>query len=227
VLFLLLVALNLGFYAWSAYYSAADATSDPRPLAQQIDPEKLRILRGGEAPPAAPPAPPPVPAAAEKPKPGPEPVPVVSCIEWGGFALLEAPRAETALEPLALGARLSQRRSEETAGWWVYLPQQPNRETALKKAGELKKLGVDDYFVVQEAGRWRWAVSLGVFSTEEAAKNRLEALRAKGVRNAQLGARELQVQKVWLQVRGADAAQQARLKEIATGFEGTELRACP
>jgi hypothetical protein len=224
-LFLLMVALNLGFYGWVAYFSPADATSDRRPLAQQVDPEKLRILRGDE--PAAPPAPPPAPPAAEKPGPAPEPVAVVSCIEWGGFAPAEAPRAETALEPLALGARLSQRRSEETAGWWVYLPQQPNRETALKKAGELKKLGVDDYFVVQEAGRWRWAVSLGVFSTEDAAKNRLEALRAKGVRNAQVGTRELQVQKVWLQVRGAEAAQQARLKEISAGFEGTELRACP
>lgn len=219
--FLLLLALNLGFYAWATHFSSADATLDRRPLTQQIEPEKLRVLGASEAPP------PPALAPAEKPRPAVEPVAVVSCIEWGGFALAEAPRAETALEPLALGARLSQRRSEETAGWWVYLPQQPNRDTAQKKAVELKKLGVDDYFVVQEAGRWRWAVSLGVFSTEDAARSRLEALRAKGVRGAQVGARELQVQKVWLQVRGAEPALQARLKEIAGGFEGTELRACP
>lgn len=217
-LFLLLVAANLGFFAWASYLSPQDATSDRRPLAQQLDPEKLPILRGGDAP---------APGPASTPKA--EPVAAAStaeCIEWGGFAVAEAPRAETALGPLALGARLSQRRSEETAGWWVYLPQQPNRDAAQKKAGELKKLGVEDYFVVQEAGRWRWAVSLGVFSSEDAARSRLDALRAKGVQGAQVGERELQVQKVWLQVRSADVTLQTRLKAVAAGFEGTELRDC-
>jgi hypothetical protein len=212
--FLLVVAANLGFFAWATYLSPQDATSDPRPLAQQLDPDKLRILRAREANP--PPAPAPEPIA----------VGVAACIEWGGFALAEAARAETALEPLALGPRLAQRRSEETAGWWVYLPQQANRDAAQKKVGELKKLGVEDYFVVQDAGRWRWAVSLGVFSSEDAAKSRLDALRAKGVQGAQLGARELQVQKVWFQVRGAEPALRARLMAIAAGVEGTELRDC-
>lgn len=212
--FLLVVAANLGFFAWATYLSPQDATSDPRPLAQQLDPDKLRILRAREANP--PPAPAPEPIA----------VGVAACIEWGGFALAEAARAETALEPLALGPRLAQRRSEETAGWWVYLPQQANRDAAQKKVGELKKLGVEDYFVVQDAGRWRWAVSLGVFSSEDAARSRLDALRAKGVQGAQLGARELQVQKVWFQVRGAEPALRARLMAIAAGVEGTELRDC-
>jgi len=220
--FLLLVAFNLGFFAWATYLSPQDATSDPRPLAQQLDRDKLRILRAGDA--IAPPAPAPPPAS----KPAPEPVAaaVAACIEWGGFAVAEAARAETALEPLALGPRVSQRRSGETAGWWVYLPQQANRDAAQKKAGELKKLGVEDYFVVQDAGRWRWAVSLGVFSSEDAARSHLDALRAKGVRGAQLGARELQVQKVWFQVRGAEPALRARLMAVAAGFEGTELRDC-
>jgi hypothetical protein len=220
-LFLLLVALNLGFYAWVTHFSPADATSDQRPLAQQLDPERLRILRGSEA------APPAALAAPSAPKPAPAAAAPAACLEWGGFAVSEAPRAEKALEPLALGARLSQRQSEETAGWWVYLPQLANRDAAQKKAAELKKLGVEDYYVVQETGAWRWAVSLGVFSTEDAARSRLDALRAKGVRSAQVGARELHVQKVWFQVRGADPALQARLREIAGGFEGTELRACP
>jgi hypothetical protein len=69
-------------------------------------------------------------------------------------------------------------------------------------------------------------VSLGVFSSEDAAKSRLDALRAKGVQGAQLGARELQVQKVWFQVRGAEPALRARLMAIAAGVEGTELRDC-
>ena len=72
----------------------------------------------------------------------------------------------------------------------------------------------------------RWAVSLGVFSSEEAARNRLDALRAKGVRSAQTGERDSQVAKIWFQVRDADAALRDKLKELARGLPGTEIRDC-
>ncbi len=79
---------------------------------------------------------------------------------------------------------------------------------------------------MQEEGKFTWAISLGVFRTEESAQSRLEALRAKGVRSAQTGERETRVPKVWFQVRNADAALQAKLREIVQGFPGTELRDC-
>jgi len=214
-LFLFLVAANLGFFAWTNYFLPPDPGLDPRPPAQQHEPRKVRIL--------------PRPDAAEEPEPRPAaaaaPQPA-GCLEWGGFALAEAPRAEQALEPLALGSRLSQRRSEETAGWWVYIPPQSTRQAAQKKAAELKLLGVEEYFIVQDEGRSRWAVSLGVFSSELAARGRLEALRAKGVRSAQLGERDTQVQKIWFQVRNADGALRARLNELAQAHAGTEVRDC-
>ena len=72
----------------------------------------------------------------------------------------------------------------------------------------------------------RWAVSLGVFSSEDAAKARLETLRVKGVRSAQTGERDTQVAKVWFQLRGADPAQQARFRETVQGFPGTDVRDC-
>lgn len=168
--------------------------------------------------------------AAAKPKPDPAPpspaTAIGSCIEWGSFTLADTPAAEKALEPLALGARLSQRRVEETAGWWVYMAPQGNRPNAQKKATELKGLGIEEWFIVADEGRWRWAISLGVFRTEDAARNRLEALRAKGVRTAQIGERELQVPKVWLQARNAEPAQLARWRDIAQAWAGAELREC-
>ena len=222
--FLLLVAVNLALYAWARNASAPDGASDAEPLRRQLSAEKIRII-------AAEPGGPPAAVAAAKPaaevQPPPARPPAAACVEWGGFALAEAPRAEQALEPLALGARLSQRRSEETAGWWVFIPPQGSRPGALKKTAELKGLGIDDYFIIQDEGRMRWAVSLGVFSSEEAARNRLEALRARGVRSAQTGQREMQVAKLWFQVRGADTALQSKLKELAQGLPGTELRDCP
>jgi hypothetical protein len=214
-LFLFLLAANLGFFAWANYFLPPDPGLDPRPFRQQYEPEKLRILRpeSGSADTPVAVAPPAAPAAV--------------CLEWGGFAIAETTRAEQALEPLALGTRLTQRRTDETAGWWVYIPSQATRQAAQRKASELKTLGIEDFFIVQDDGRARWAVSLGVFSSEPAARARLEALRAKGVRSAQLGERETPVQKVWFQVRSADAALRDRLRELAQAHPGTEVRDCP
>ncbi|HLS85394.1 MAG TPA: SPOR domain-containing protein, partial [Burkholderiales bacterium] len=138
-----------------------------------------------------------------------------------------APRAQAALARLALGARLTARQTEEHASWWVFIAPQGSRQAAARKAGELKDLGVEDYFIVQDESRYRWALSLGVFRNEAAARERLAALRRQGVRSAEIGQREAVVPKVWLQVREVDAALEARLREVASGIEGSELRACP
>ena len=225
--FLLLVLANLGLFAWWRYGSPPGAAADPAPLARQIEPEKLKVVSPKDLPPPAPAKP----VAAIKPAEPPPPPPVaLKCLEWGSFALADAARAEKALEPLALGPRLAQRRTEETAGWWVFIPPQKTanqRQAALRKAAELRNLGVEDYFIVQEEGPHRWALSLGVFRTEEAARARLGVLRAQGVRTATIGARETVVPKVWLQVKGVDPALEAKLKELTVQVESTELRPCP
>ena len=216
-LFLVLLLANVAFFAWARYVSPPDASADPLPLTRQIEPEKLKIVAPNQIPP--PPARPPAPSPAATPV-------SLKCMEWGSFTVADAPRAEKALEPLALGPRLAQRRTEETAGWWVFIPPQGTRAAAVRKAAELKSLGVGDYFIVQEAGPYRWALSLGVFRNEDAAKARLAALRTQGVRSAQAAERETVVPKVWLQVKGADGALQEKLQETARTIEGSELREC-
>jgi hypothetical protein len=229
-LFLFLVLANLGFFAWSRYLAPEDAAVDVAPLGRQIEPDKLRILRPGEVPIASasrkPPAAPPVaPTPASAPPAAPLATPV-ACLEWGSFTLADAPKAEKVLDPLSLGVRLGQRRTEELAGWWVFIPPQANRQAALKKAAELKYLGVSDYFIVADEGQFHWALSLGVFRTRDAAQFRLLKLRELGVRTARLGTRETMVPKVWLQVKGVDPALEVRLKDIARQLEGSELRPC-
>jgi hypothetical protein len=212
-LFLLLLFANLALYAWARFGVPAEA-ADPAPQSRELAPEKLKVVAPANLP---------APSAAKKPAPI---AAGVSCLEWGSFTLADASRAEQALEPLSLGPRLAQRRAEEVAGWWVFIPPQRNRQGALRKAAELKALGIDEYFIVQEEGEHRWALSLGVFRSEEAAQARLAALRAQGVRTARVGARETVVPKVWLQVKSVDASLQARLKEIARQVDGSELKEC-
>ena len=208
--FLVLVAANLAYFAWTQYGSPDNAGTDPEPLARQIEPAKLKIV------------PPPAigaPAAAVS--------ATATCLEWGSFSVNDAARVEPLLAPFALGPRLAQRRAEETAQWWVYLPPQGGRQAALRRVEELKKLGVEEFFILQEEGRWRWAVSLGVFRSEDAARARLLALQGKKVRGAQVGPRTTQVTRVWFQVRDVDTALRDKLGEITQGAPGTELRDCP
>lgn len=226
LLFLLLLAANVGFFAWMRF-APPDPTVDGQPLARQLNPEKLRIVTERELAQAPPPAPATPRPAAPVPAPAPAaPPPPIACLEWGSFNPADASRAAQRLDALALGARLAQYRGEEAANWWVHIPPQANRAAALRKAAELKKLGVEDYFVVQEPGRLRWSVSLGVFSTEEAAKAHLQALRAKAVRSAVIGERETRVPKVWYQVRDVDPPLHARLEEISRDFDGATLHEC-
>ncbi len=218
VAFLLLVLANVALSAWLRY--GVPESAGPAPQSRQVAPDRLKIVSPGSLPPVS---------AAPKPTPAPVAVsaPASTCMEWGSFTLADVSRAEQALEPLGLGPRVAQRRTEEHAGWWVFIPPQGNRQRALTKAAELKQLGVEEYFIVQDEGAMRWALSLGVFRTEEAAQARLTSLRDLGVRTARIGTRDTTVPKVWLQVNSVDAPLQARLKEIARQVEGTELKDCP
>lgn len=232
VLFLFLVLANVAFFAWARHIASAEPPRAGDAPAREVAPEKLKIV-----PPAGPQAGKPAERPAEKPAEKPAPPPASAspaavasagrCLEWGSFTLADFPRAEKALAPLGLGERVLPRRTEEVASWWVFIAPQGSRQAAQRKAAELKSLGVHDYFIVGEEHESRWALSLGVFRTEEAARARLAYLRRQGVRSAQIAERQTLVPKVWLQVKDADAALQARLAELAGDIEGSELRPCP
>ncbi len=210
--FFILVLANVAFFAFAWSGGGAEADGEAQIIGQQLNPEKIHLL-----------VPEQVSALTRKPEP---PKVATVCLEWGAFAGADAARAEQALEPLALGAKLTQRRQEDAAGFWVYVPPLASRQAATQKAGEFKRLGVDEYFVVADDPKWRNAISLGIFKTEEAAKARLAALRAKGVKSAIVGARESQAGKTYFQVREADPALAAKLNALKLGFPGSEVREC-
>jgi len=221
IVFFLLLLANLTFFAW-AYFGAGRASEEPQLLEQQLNPQEIRLLSGDQIAKLATERAKQVERAKAPPK-----APLVACLELGAFAPSEVPRVQQALEPLALGPRLSQRRAEEVASYWVFMPPLRNRPAANQKAAELKKLGVEDFFIVQEDAKFRFAISLGVFKTEEAARTRLAELQSKGVRTARVGPKETSVTKVYFAIRDVPDALVARLNDLRLGFAGTELKVCP
>jgi len=226
-LVLLLVLANAVFFAWSRFL--APATGEAQLMQQQLRPEAIRLLTPEEVAQtaakqaAAQAAAKQLALAAAK---RAEVIKVSSCVELGAFNLGDVPSVEQALATFSFGPRLGQRRVEETASFWVFIPPQGSRQAANRKVGQLKKMGVEEFFVVQDDPEYRFAISLGVFKSQDAAKSRLAELRTKGVRTARVGSRETQVQKVFFTVRDVPEPVVGKLNDLRQGYPGTELRDC-
>ena len=208
---LLLLLANALFLAWGRF-APASASAEPQLIAQQIHPETIKLLSHEQV--GA--------LKARSDGPGVD----ASCLEWGAFGPGELARAQVEAEAIGPRGSVSQKMVEEAAGWWVYLPPQANRQGANQKVAELKRLGIEDYFIVQEEGKLRFAISLGVYRTEEAARARLDQVRGKGARSAAMGIRQTAVHKVYLQLRQWPEDAQSQLSGLRDTHPGTDVRAC-
>ena len=94
-----------------------------------------------------------------------------------------------------------------------------------RKAAELRNLGVDEYFPILDPGRWRYAISLGVFRSEEGATRFLGQLRQMGVRSATVGEREQRVTQTAFVISEPTEGESVKLTDLRNEFPGSDLRA--
>lgn len=223
-LFLLLVLANLLFFAWA--HVTREGAGGGNPNARlEIAPESIKLLKAaGQLVPDKPRMPgKAIPPALPKTATG---VPA-ACMEWGIFAGPAVARAEAALAKLELAPERIERVVTDSGGYWVHMPPQKTRADADRKVKELKDLGVTEFFVVQDPVKWRNAISLGIFRTEEAAQGFLARLKERGVRTAVAARRENFLKQVAFFVREPGETTVARLAIIQQEFPGTELKAGP
>lgn len=223
--FWILLLSNAGLLAYQQGYFDAMLPSgrEPARMKEQINADKIKLI-----PPPAPNVPPPVTV--------PEPAPVVAtaaanadviaCTEIGNFNPEEAKRFSTQIATLALGGRVSQRAIQEVASHMVYIPPQADKDAAEKKASELRRLGVDDFFIIQDNSTLRWGISLGVFKQGEAARAHLANLNQKGVRSARIGERSVTTNLVAFRLRDLDPGTKNALDKIKADFPKQESRKC-
>ena len=165
---ILIFALSAGWFGGGAGDGAAAMPAENSEAHVPLSPDRIKIVSRGE--------PPPIP---EQPK---------QCLDWRN---LPAPQV-AALEKLAAGNKLLSLIREETqaasASYWAYIPAPTGGKAASeKKALELKTMGVKSYQLVQEGVADLWAISLGVFDSEQAAAEALAAFKKAGVRSARQG----------------------------------------
>lgn len=211
--FFVMLAANLGL---AAYIFVRDRLPNPdaQIVSQQMNADQIRIVPPRPTPAPAPPAPAPSEGA---------------CLEWGSFTAIDLPRAQSALDALALGERVRRTEVGISTSYWIYIPPLKSRADLDKKTMELKDRGVADYSPILETGRWRYAISLGVYRNEDGAKKQLELLRLRGVRSAQIGQREQRISQTAFLVRNPTEEESAQLVDLKTRYPGSDLRAvdCP
>jgi hypothetical protein len=206
IAFLLLVFANVAFFGYR-YYVTHYVSPGADPVAHQLQPERIRIIPPED-----------LARLAASRRGGP-------CLELGPIAAADAPRVEGAVAGLGAGLKI-QRRVDEAARWWVYIPPLATRQSASQRIAELRKQGIEDSSLVSDEPSWRNAISLGVFRSEEAANNRAETLRKRGVGGVQVAPREGASGRVYVQLWDAPGAVRLRFVDLKDGFPGSDVREC-
>jgi hypothetical protein len=227
--FWILLLANAGLAAWQQGYleTLLPSGREPGRMSKQLNADKIRVIpppdtvSAAAAPPAAAPAPVSAAAAQEEQKPE-----ALACTEVGNFNRQEAGQFETKLAALALNAKVSKRPIKEVTTHIVYIPPLPDLESAEKKVGELRRLGITDYYIIQDNSPLRMGISLGIFKQEEAARDQLAKLNQRGVRSARIGARSFASTAVAFQLRDLDAPARENLGKLAATFPKSEIRPC-
>lgn len=206
---LLLASLALGAHLW---LSGQAEKSDFR--ARERNPDEVKIVA----------VTPPTVAArrAEETRLTMQSLAGAACVEFSGIGVADVARGREAFSALELGERITERRVEEITRYWVFIPPPPDRRTAEATIAQLRRQGVNDLSIRPDN-----AISLGVFSTQEAARRFLASLAAKGVRGAEEGPFVKELREIVMLIREPDTELVSRLALLQRDFPGSQLRAVP
>ncbi len=234
-IFAALVLANLGLLMWGWFYLEAERPAVPE-AQPPIHPEKMRLLKEAASNRPGARVKPPAPINAESNSNSVPPPVSVEKIETSPVCYRLGPLPDTTqaqrIEQALSGIPLSFTRREETThtvtGFRVYLPPFPSKEDAERKRRELTRLGFKDHALLQEEG-FHNAISLGQFSVEANAQNRLKQLVQKGVQQAKVQPLEQTRAVYWIELAPTDPTPdlRARFKAMLDGVSGAEVQQKP
>lgn len=206
-IFFLLVLANLLLFAWAqGYFGAADENREPERLSQQLQADKLRIVRKvGVAAPA------------------PAPAADLACRVISGLATAEAETLKGAVAAAGGASQVLPPTDEKQ--YLVAITELPNQAAAEKKAAELGRFGVTEQTSVPLEGG-RYEIVLGRFPTEAAAREFLQGLMKRGIKSARVEARDAPAGKVRLEARAPAAILLQQLPLLIAPYADASLSEC-
>ncbi len=145
------------------------------------------------------------------------------CYQWGDFSSNNLSAAQMILVELGLQSDVKKGSIQKQARrFWVYYPPLKTAALAQQKAGEIKALGIDELYIVQDL-KWRNAISFGLFTEEAHAIALLKWLKTKGVNNAKKTLRTQEKALASLLVKGVSEGAALQLYKMQPEFVGTRI----
>lgn len=152
--------------------------------------------------------------------------PLLACLELSGFTIADSKSFDDKIKSLSLATRLTRTELAEVATNMVYIPSLGSKDAADKKAAQIRKLGFTEFYVVQDQTPMRWAISMGVFKTPEAAKAHLANLQKKGLKEAKLAPRTVSAAKVNYRLQDLSPEEKQTIDQIKASFSSTQSHEC-
>lgn len=203
---LLLVIVNIALFA---YFNMGKVLPKKELAYKELNPEKMKLLMDDDF------------SGLEKKKFADRPL--NNCYKWGGFTESNLTAAQEVMARLGLEVDVVQGSGvKQESLFWVYYPPLATPEKAQLEADKIKRLGVDEVYVVQDS-KWRNAISFGLFKEEKLATNLLKNLRIKGVRHAVKSVRNQDDATSSLLVKSVGAEFAVELYKIRPEFVGSEV----
>jgi hypothetical protein len=226
---IVLLLANAGYYAWSQGHLrqwgyGPQEQAEPQRMDQQIRPETLQILRVNPSKTSA------APAAAQAPTATtttadastPAPADAAECLQAGVFDERQAAALRTAAAGLPQGA-WAMEPTPVPGRWMVYMGRFDDMDTMDKKRAELRARNVP---FDRAGGTWEYGLSLGRFSSEDAAKRELANLNNKGVRTARVVQERPESPGFTLRLPAVTDALRPQLDALRSAMAGKTLRTC-
>ena len=213
-IFLLLLVANavVGVHLYLLYTQPTSALPD------EINADQLKIIAATDAAKAQ--------AEAASARKIIESLSGAACVELS-VKPADGARAQSAFAALPLGDRLSSRNVEEFTRFAIATPVQRDRKTADALLASFKRANVKDVSIMADN-----TISLGVFSSDEAARRTLSELENKVatlMKGASITPKNAQAKEIIFTIREADAMMLARLALLQGEYAGSSLRgaSCP
>lgn len=244
IVFVILVLLNLlALASIQGWLGTPSAEGEPERLSNQLNPDRIVLRPGSNAPQQGAAAPALAaatdPAAAESGDGNAEAPPTPTSPTTAAAAALPAEQTCTVIGGLAeseadalmqtaiankTGLRSERKSSSTPTAWWVRIPPNGGRDASERRVAELRAQGISELFIVNDPGPNQYAISLGLFKTEAKAQQHLANLQAKRVRGASIASRTTAVHRI--EVRGPASAVKALTSSPAVRRSGATISEC-
>ncbi len=211
IVFFLILANAIAFAWWNGHLAPWISDGrEPDRVSQQVNPERAKL----------------VPLSMLTP---PAPTVFPLCVDFPSVPESKAAELEKQLRTMfqarSMAFKIDREASSEGGTYLVYLGPSTNVKDAQRKLTELKRVGVADVALIAD-GDLKNAISVGMFSTDEAVTTRIQQLAGIGIPGAKATPRSPVVQKAALKVKVADAELKASLLNLSTTMFGNDAKMC-